>query len=108
MRRPLQQLMIGNRRGGSVDLGEANGESLGVAPCPILEHVDCHGLAQLDGGGGVAAPMDAGVDSMAKRDVVRDLVQLAVHRDRSEERRVGKECRYRWSPDREKKKDNKK
>jgi hypothetical protein len=27
--------------------------------------------------------MDAGVDSMAKRDVVRDLVQLAVHGDLS-------------------------
>ena len=78
-----KQLLIGNRRGCAVDLGQANGESLGVASCTILEHADCHGLAQLDGGGGVAAPMNAGVNSMAKRDVVCDLVQFAVHRDLS-------------------------
>ena len=59
-----KQLLIGNRRGCAVDLGQANGESLGVAPYPILKHAYCHGLAQLDGGGGVAAPMDAGVDAM--------------------------------------------
>src|SRR5262249_57323386 len=35
---------------------------------------------------------------------LRCVVRLA--RERSEERRVGKECRSGWTPDREKKKDN--
>lgn len=83
MPRPLSQLLIGNRRDCAVDFGQANGESLGVASCSILQHADCQGFAQLDGGGGIAAPMNAGVDSMAERDVVRDLVQLAVYGDLS-------------------------
>jgi hypothetical protein len=83
LRRALQRLLIGDRRRRAVNFGQANAKSLGVAPCPILEHADCHGLAQLDRGGSVAAPMDAGVDSMTQRDVVRDFVQLAVHRDLS-------------------------
>src|SRR5947209_443345 len=33
-----------------------------------------------------------------------DCIQQSVERLRSEERRVGKECRYRWSPYHEKKK----
>ena len=60
-----------------------DGEFLGIALCPILEHADGHRLAQLDGRGRVAAPVDAGVDSVGKGDVVRNLVQLAVDRERT-------------------------
>src|SRR5436189_5565168 len=43
-----------------------------------------------------------------RRDAVKpDIEAERKKRDRSEERRVGKECRSRWSPDHEKKKKNK-
>src|SRR5690625_6116939 len=38
-------------------------------------------------------------------DVLREVEDLHMFRHRSEERRVGKECRSRWWPDQEKKKD---
>src|SRR6266516_4421617 len=62
---------------------KADGELLGVGRGAILQHADRDGLSQLNGGGGVAAPVDAGVDSMAERNVDRELVQFASDRDLS-------------------------
>src|SRR3546814_14249617 len=59
----------------------------------------------------LAADLDRAQARNVERLAVSGLVQGAEYRERSEERRVGKECvsrcRSRWSPDHKKKKNNK-
>ncbi len=81
--RPLKGLLIGNGRGRSVDLGQTNCELFVVGQCPILKNTDRQRLAQFYGRVGVAAPVDPGVNAVAKGDVVSELVQLAVDSDLS-------------------------
>ena len=45
-----------------------------------------------------AAAREAELQARLKAEEVIDLLHLQHYRDRSEERRVGKECRSRWSP----------
>ena len=47
---------------------------------------------------GVAIVVKAGVTMFAERQYWQDVADRFVKENRSEERRVGKECRSRWSP----------
>src|SRR5207247_4198856 len=70
--------LIGNRRSRSVDFGKTDCELLVIRQRSILKDTDRQGLSQLDGRISVAAPVDSGVNAVAKGDVVRKLVELAV------------------------------
>src|SRR5947209_11375979 len=69
----------------------------GVQTCALPILADGRHVAGSMPGGADAEPLAQGSD-FASRGQAADL------RDRSEERRVGKECRSRWSPYHEKKK----
>src|SRR5256885_11674041 len=63
-----------------------------VAPARALHHRLHGGIEEAEGGGEEVAAV------AAKGAVEEAAAQLARLRARSEERRVGKECRSRWSP----------
>ena len=73
-------LLIGNGRDRSVNLPKSDGERLWISLRSILEKADGHGFSELDRRRRIAAPMDAGENSVPEGNVVRDFVQLAVDR----------------------------
>src|SRR5256885_9382818 len=80
----------------------------GVQTCalPILETMahthDGFVVAQRDlelrGPGEILGTRQHGLPDLRIADPLADVAILELARDRSEERRVGKECRSRWSP----------
>ena len=64
-------------------LGLALGLALGLGFVPVAR---------------VAAVEPGTMIDASNADEVKDLLPPEIHKHRSEERRVGKECRSRWSP----------
>src|SRR4051812_42357505 len=73
------RLLVCDRRDRSVDLRQGYRERFFVTSGPVLQDADRHRLTQLDGRIGVAPPMHPVKNSMSKGDIVRKLVQLAIH-----------------------------
>ena len=73
-------LAIFDRNRRAVEPGQFDCEILPVGVGLILQKLQRHRFTQQDGIIRIAAPVDAGVNAVAERDVVRELVQLAVHR----------------------------
>lgn len=74
-------LLIRDRRCCPVQFGEAHREFLVIRLRLVLQDADCGCFSQHHRDIAVAAPMDAGMDSMAECDVVGEFVQFAVHSD---------------------------
>src|SRR6202795_2474642 len=70
---------VGDGGGGAVELGDIDGEGLVVGARPVSEEAESDGLAEEERCIGVAAPVDAGVGTMAEGDVVPELVKFAIH-----------------------------
>ena len=71
-------LLIGDGCDGAVDFGQVDGELFGVGSGLVLEQAEGDGFSEVDRRAGVAAPVNAGVNSVAEGDIVGELVQLAV------------------------------
>ena len=61
---------VNERLSRAIELGDVDGERLVVAHSPIIEHADSHLLAQQNGSAAGAAEVNAGVNAMAKGNVV--------------------------------------
>src|SRR2546425_4592082 len=80
---------------GDQNRGECNPQQRKYRPCRETKRC-CAGLLSPQDGQGRA---NKGVGEEARHGRERDIpAKSSPHRERSEERRVGKECRSRWSP----------
>src|SRR6267142_3912768 len=77
----LQELLVGDGRSCPVELGKVDGELFVKCLRLVLQEADRGRLPQYHRHVAVATPVDSGVDPMTERDVVRELVQLAIYRD---------------------------
>jgi len=71
-------LLVGDGCRRSVEFRYVDSEWLVIGPGPILQDTECNLLAQQHRPVGRTAEVDAGVDPVTKRDVVRQLVQFSV------------------------------
>ena len=80
-------------------LRRTDGWALMIAPTVALVKQHHDGLVEAFSGQGIEAVAMSGAIPAAKRQSMWGRSRLVVSTPRSEERRVGKECRSRWSPD---------
>ncbi len=73
-------LLVRDGRRRPVQFGESNGELLVIPGSLVLENADSQRFPQHHRRIAVAAPVDTRVDSVTKRDVVRELVEFARRR----------------------------
>jgi hypothetical protein len=78
LQRGLPVTSVGDGGSGSVEFGQLDSKWLVIGFCLVSEEAECNGLAQQQGRVAVAAPVDAGVDSVAEADIVAEFVQLSV------------------------------
>jgi len=73
-----QGLLIRDRCCVSVEFCDGYSKRLGVGTRHVAKNAECDGLSKQDRHVAVAAPVDAGVNSVSEADVVGQLVQLAI------------------------------
>ena len=72
------RLLVANGHRCPVELGDVDGERLGVAGGTIVQGADCQLLAQQDRVVAGAAEVDTSVDAVSDGDVPREFGQFAV------------------------------
>ena len=71
--------LVGDGGGGTVELGDGDGKLLVVTGGFIAKDGEGHGFSEKHRLLGIAAVMDAGVDTMTEADVVPKFAEFPVH-----------------------------